>query len=181
MEHAMAYITVATNGIWLKKHYDYAAYLARDKRERVMWQVTADKRYYPNPVDLSLPVFKLDNMVCSDKIGPIYPMGRAKKNGIGAFNKASKCFNIRAITRQVSPACGLAHIISIMNIKGYFCTPHIGVDGTIKVGESDLCPPCSHIDKSEQEIKQDILNFRCHACDEVNDKLPPEYKKLLGD
>lgn len=181
IEHALAFITIATNGIWLAGHYDYANHLCKDYKERIMWQVTADPRYYPHPVDLSLPVFKLDSIVCTDKVGPIYPMGRAKDNNIGSFNKASKCFNIRAVTRQVSPACDLGHIVSMMNIKGYFCTPHIAVDGSIKVGESDLCPPCSHIDKPEHEIRQDILKFRCHVCDEANANLPPEYKKLLGD
>lgn len=181
IENTMAYITIATNGTWMPQNYDYICYLNDAYRHRLLWQVSADKRYYPYPVDLSLPVFQVDNVVCSDTIGPIYPMGRAKENGLGAFNKASKCFNIRAITRQVSPVCGLSHIIDMMNMRGYFCTPHIATDGTIKLGESDLCPSCSHIDKTEDVIKQDILNFRCHACDEVNDKLPPEYRKLLGD
>lgn len=173
-------ITVATNGIWMTEHEEYIRSLQDVYEERLMWQVSADPRYYPSPVNLMLPVFQLDSVVCSDKIGPIYPMGRAKENSIGHFNNASKCFNIRAVTRQMTRA-NLLEIITTMNTKGYFCTPHIAVDGSIKVGESDLCPPCSHIDKDERQIKQDILDFRCHKCDEVNNKLPLEYRKLLGD
>ena len=181
LKNTVCLITVATNGVWMTQHEEYIRNLQDVYGDRLTWQVSADPRYYPSPVNLMLPVFQLDGVVTSDKIGPIYPMGRAEENGIGHFDKASKCFNIRAVARQVSLSCKLGHIIGIMNVKGFFCTPHIAVDGSIKVGESDLCPPCSHIDKPEDKIREDIRNFKCHKCDEVNNKLPKEYRELLGD
>lgn len=180
LENTRAIVTVTTNGVWMTEHYDDVSNLYDMYDKRLAWQVTSDKRYYPHLIDLSLPVFKIGNVMTFDKIGsPIYPIGRAKD--MPSENKCSKCFNIRAITRQVSESTTLGIILGMMNVKGYFCTPHIAVNGDIKVGESDLCPPCSHIDKNEREIRQDILDFRCHKCDSINDKLPPEHKKLLGE
>ena len=62
-----------------------------------------------------------------------------------------------------------------------FCTPQIGYDGSIKVGESTLCPPVSHIDKSIDEIEKDIINFKCSGCKEINDKLPDIYRQAIGE
>lgn len=174
------FITVTTNGVWLQNNEDKVIWLQNNFGDRIAFQVTSDKRFYPTQIDLSLPVFKHKNVVVCEEIEHIYPQGRAVDNNLEWESKCSKCFNIRAITSQVEVK-DLRVIISMMVLKNKFCTPHISIDGHIKLGESDLCPNCSHINKTHNEIINDILNFRCNKCKIINDKLPENYKKLIGE
>ena len=60
-----------------------------------------------------------------------------------------------------------------------YCTPHISVHGEIKLGESDLCPPCATIYDTDKEIIEKIQKFKCSKCDHVNKNLDPKFKKFL--
>lgn len=174
------YITVTTNGVWMQSNEEKIKYLYDHYGNQVMFQVTSDKEYYPTHIDLSLPVFQYDNVVVCEHVEHIYPQGRAVDNNLEWESKASKCFNVRAIAHQVKFQ-DLRTIIGMLAVKGKFCTPHIAIDGHIKLGESDLCPNCSHIDKTNAEIMDDIINFRCSKCHSINDKLPEEYLKVIGE
>lgn len=174
------FITVATNGLWMTIDPDFVNYCMTRYSIRILFQVSHDPRYYPIPIDLSLPVFRLPNVAVINNIPKLYPQGRALENNMSWEAKGSKCFNVRAIANQVEVK-SLAHIISILAVKEKICTPHIAIDGSIKLGESDLCPPCSHIDKSHDDIMQDILNFKCQKCNHVNCNLEPQYKQLIGE
>ena len=174
------FITVTTNGVWMQDNESFIRNMNEVYGVRLMFQVTNDERYYPTRINLSLPVFNLDNVVVCEEIAQIYPQGRALYNNLPWESKGSKCFNIRAITHQVEVK-DLRIIIGMLAVKQKFCTPHIGIDGCIKLGESDLCPACSHIDKSHNEIIKDILEFRCDGCKHVNDSLPQEYRKIIGE
>lgn len=174
------YVTITTNGLWMQEHADFIIGMDNIHSNRLMFQVTNDERFYPTPIDWTNPVFQLDNVITCDKIQQIYPQGRAVDNNLEWESKACKCFNVRAITNQVSVK-DLRLIISMLALKAKFCTPHITIDGHIKLGESDLCPNCSHIDKPEEEIIRDILSFRCNGCKHINDSLPQEYKKVIGE
>jgi predicted nucleic acid-binding Zn ribbon protein len=72
-------------------------------------------------------------------------------------------------------------VFSMLAAKGKFCTPHININGYIKLGESDLCPNCSHIDRPHDEIINDILAFRCNGCSHINSNLPESYRKIIGE
>lgn len=174
------YVTVTTNGVWVQNNPEFIVNMNNVYGNRLMFQVTNDERYYPIHVDWTHPVFQLNNIVMCDKVEHIYPQGRALDNNMEWESKASKCFNIRAITHQVEVK-DLRIIIGMLAVKGKFCTPHINVDGYIKLGESDLCPNCSHIIKEHDAIINDILNFRCHSCDHINCNLPEEYKRIIGE
>lgn len=174
------FITVATNGLWMTIDPDFVNYCMTRYSIRILFQVSHDPRYYPIPIDLSLPVFRLPNVAVINNIPKLYPQGRALENNMSWEAKGSKCFNVRAVANQVDVK-SLAHIISILAVKEKICTPHIAIDGSIKLGESDLCPPCSHIDKSHDDIMQDILNFKCQKCNHVNCNLEPQYKQLIGE
>lgn len=173
-------ITVTTNGVWMQTHEDYIKHLYEEYGTRVMFQVTTDKRFYPTLIDLSLPVFHYGNVLVCTEVPQIKPQGRALDNNLEWESKCSSCFNVRAITHQVEDK-NLQSIIGILASKGKFCTPHIAIDGHIKLGESDLCPNCSHIDKPHDEIIKDILDFRCKGCKHVNDRLDDMYKKIIGE
>lgn len=104
--------------------------------------------------------------------------GRAKDNNLPWKARASKCFNLRAITKQMpNPSIGL--IVESLLTKGFFCTPAIGIDGSIRLGESFLCPKVTSIYEPEEVIIQKIKDFECHQCDEINNQLPEIYHQFL--
>ena len=70
-------------------------------------------------------------------------------------------------------------LLSMLAVKDRFCTPHIDINGNIKLGESDLCPVCSNIFKPHNEIFNDILKFDCNKCDFINKNLPSEYLNII--
>lgn len=170
-------ITVTTNGLWLIDNEsfikDVQKFLPNCK-----FQIVVDDRYYPIHIDENSSIFKYNNVMLYRNVMNIYPQGRALKNNLPFRAKASKCFNIRAITKQIAEP-SLLDIFSVMLTNAKFCTPHIDINGDIKLGESRLCPVCSNIYKSEKEIINDIINFQCHECDFLNDKLPEIYKKFV--
>lgn len=170
-------ITITTNGLWLSKNEQ----VVKDLKEYLPTctvQIVVDDRYYPTHVDESSPIFKYDNVVLCRDVMQIYPQGRALQNNLPFRAKASKCFNIRAITKQMKDS-SLSDILLQMTLKYKFCTPHIDIDGNIKLGESRLCPVCSNIYKTEKEIIDDIINFQCHQCDFLNENLPEMYKRFV--
>ena len=73
----------------------------------------------------------------------------------------------------------LGDIERVLMGRMMFCTPHIGVDGSIKLGESDLCPVCASIYDDMETIMAKIRGFKCHGCDHVNSRLPELYRRLL--
>ena len=170
-------IIITTNGLWLSDN----EWLVKDVKKflpNCSFQIVTDPRYYPIHVNENSPIFSYDNVTLCRNVMHIYPQGRALENNLPFRAKASKCFNIRAITKQlVEPY--LFDIIKTMDSFNKFCTPHIDIDGNIKLGESRLCPVCSNIYKSEKQIIDDIINFQCHQCDFINDKLLETYKKFV--
>lgn len=173
-------LTVTTNGVWMQNNPEIVKRFHNIFGNRLMFQVTNDKRFYPTQIDLSSPAFQYDNVIVCEQIERIYPQGRALDNQLEWESKASKCFNVRAIVHQIKFQ-DLRTMISMLAVRAKFCTPHISIDGHIKLGESDLCPNCSHIDKTNAEIMDDILNFRCSQCRLINDKLPENYRKIIGE
>ena len=170
-------IIITTNGIWLTKNEQLVKILNKCFLN-CSFQVVVDDKYYPIHVNENSPIFKYSNVLLCRDVIQIYPQGRALKNNLSYQAKSSKCFNIRAITKQMMKK-SLSDIFKIMCKNRKFCTPHIDIDGNIKLGESRLCPICSNIYKTEQEIINDIINFKCNQCDFINDKLPKEYKKFV--
>ena len=172
-----AVVTVTTNGLWLCDNAPFVKMMSK-KYPYCVFQVVVDDRYYPVHVDESNKVFTYHNVMLCKDVARIYPQGRALTNNLEWEAKASKCFNVRALTKQLK-VNSLISILAYMNMRGYFCTPHIDIHGNILLGESSLCPPASTIYKTEQEIIEDITNFQCHQCDFVNKDLPEEAKTFV--
>lgn len=173
-------ITVATNGAAMAdpKHAQLIEQASKEKRF-LTFQVSTDPRYYPIKIDTSLPVYHLPNVTLVTEIPRIYPQGRAKTNNLPWVSIGSKCCNVRCAARQLNNPT-VADITGILFAHDKVCTPHIDANGNIKLGESDLCPVCSSIYKSDREIVSDIINFECHGCDQINKNLPVHVKKVLG-
>lgn len=175
-------VCIATNGVWMQNHTYEMVELLNKYNERLLVQVTSIDEYYPVKIDTSLPIFKHKSVIVCTEIERMYPQGRALTNNLPyPAPSGPKCANARLIMHQIKVK-SLRNMISMMLIKNLFvCTPHIGIDDSIKLGESDLCPVCSNIYKSEKEIIQDILDFRCKGCKEALDNLMPQAKAIIGE
>lgn len=168
------FMTVTTNGDYLSTHPEDIEYY-KEILPNLQFQVVIDDRYYPKHVDEKTLKQYSNIKVCHD-VAAIYPMGRAVDNKLSHDRKSSQCFNLRALCKQTPR---LYDAITQLTVKGKFCTPCIEYDGSIKVGESQLCPPCSHVDKTYDEIYEDIKKFKCSKCNFLNDKLPMMYRKFV--
>lgn len=170
-------IIITTNGLWLTKDEQLVRNM-ESSLPNCSFQIVVDDRYYPEHINENSPIFNYKNVTLCRDVMAIYPQGRALDNNLPYQTKASKCFNIRAITKQMKGS-SLSEIFRVMTLNGKFCTPHIDIDGYIKLGESRLCPVCSSIHLPEERIIDDIINFQCHQCDFINDKLPSVYKQFV--
>lgn len=175
-------IFVTTNGENIANDWKYYV----DLRNRfklvninLQFQISADVRYYPRRIPVHKRIFREEGfLLVDDCVEQIYPQGRAKENDIPWQSKCSKCFNCRAISHQ-KENCTLQDIEVTLFSYGKFCTPHVSVDGDIKLGESDLCPTCCSIFDSSDVIMQSIKEFKCNQCDFINDQLDEFHKKFL--
>lgn len=176
-------VTVTTNGEQIVQDPErFQAYIrsAKEAGFQLLFQVSADVRYYPRRLPTHKRIFREKGFVlCDPCIDRIYPQGRALDNDIPWQAKGSKCFNVRAIAHQTGTGTTLKDIEHLLLSRMKFCTPHIGIDGSIKLGESDLCPVCASIYDDMDVIMEKIRNFKCHQCDHVNASLPDLYQRLL--
>lgn len=175
-------ITITTNGEKIledQDQYKSIVDLFKQKDVKLIYQISADTRYYPRRIPIHKRIFREPSFVLVDNcIDQIYPQGRAVDNHLPWFAKAMKCFNVRSITK--SSDCTLSNIEYILAEHAKFCTPHIKIDGSIGLGESDLCPPCGTIYDSQDEIIDKIRNFKCDGCSHIYKMIPNEYKEILG-
>lgn len=174
-------VIITTNGEYISKNTDIIKRLRSEVgNTAIQFQVSVDDRYYPTHIDESA-LKKFKNVIICHGITSIYPQGRALENNIPYSRKSSSCYNVRALAKQFGATdSALSTIFKFMIMKGHItCCPHIDIDGNIKVGESRLCPVCSNIYKTDEEIVRDIINFKCHQCDFINDRLPPEYRRFV--
>ena len=176
-------VTVTTNGEAVVKDPErFKGYVraAKEAGFHLLFQVSADTRYYPRRIPVHKRIFREEGFVlCDNCVERIYPQGRARENNIPWEAKASKCFNVRAIAHQLGDGAVLGDIENVLTSTMKFCTPQIGVDGSIKLGESDLCPVCASIYDDMETIMAKIRGFKCHGCDHVNLGLPELYRRLL--
>lgn len=182
-------VTVTTNGEKIQDDYKtYENYITRCKGNGIelLFQVSVDQRYYPRRIKTHRKVFRSSGFIlCDDCVQQIYPQGRAIENNIPWQSKASKCYNVRAIAKQIEGLPLAAEMLQLLQLEVLlaahkkFCTPHISIHGEIKLGESDLCPACASIYDDEDTIMQKIREFQCHKCDMINQNLPDEYRKFV--
>ena len=176
-------VTVTTNGEAVQRDPErFKGYVraAKEAGLALLFQVSADTRYYPRRIETHKRIFREEGFVlCDNCVEQIYPQGRARDNEIPWEAKASKCFNVRAIAHQLGDGAVLSDIENVLRGRMKFCTPQIGVDGSIKLGESDLCPVCASIYDDMVVIMEKIRKFKCGGCDFINERLPELYRRLL--
>lgn len=178
-------ITFITNGRELVRNRDIYNAVAdmqqRYSKKLILVQVTDDPRYYPDLLTNKEKYWlsKLGAIIepvpsnPNDKDRCLYPQGRAlinhpdsKWNTVGP-----KCANCILITKQY-PSITFNKLVNVLLAYGKICTPVIAPDGSIKIGESALCPAVASIYNTDLEIISKISNSKCHAC-----KIPWEILK----
>lgn len=179
--HVPKMLTVITNGFWILDNLSAAKEIvaAGNEYTMVQFQVSTDTRYYPKKLDTTKRIWREEGFIlCKDCVEFMYPQGRAKQNGFSYQFKASKCFNVRAITKQLSNPT-IQDVVGVLFSQGKFCTPAIRIDGSISLGESDLCPKIATIYDKEEDVIQKIKDFKCDGCYPLNENLDARYKQFL--
>lgn len=163
---------VTTNGFWIVDHPEETKKILAlgDELRKIEFQVSADVRYYPKRLPVHKRILREKGIIlCDDCVGNnIYPQGRAVKNHIeqGSSIKMTRCANCHLMATQlkINGNLKLSTIVNNLFKANKFCTPHIRPDGSIAIGESDLCPVVSNIYKSDEEIGKDIFECTCNEC-----------------
>ena len=174
-------VTITTNGFWCLDHIAEAKEIAKgSKTVKVFWQVSTDSRYYPKELPVHKKLWREEGFcLCTQCCDRIYPQGRALVNNIPWEAKASKCFNVRAIARQLKKPT-ISDIVEMLWDRHYTCTPSINILGGIKLGESLLCPQIATIYDDEETIIKAILECKCNRCSMITNQLPDVYKLIGG-
>lgn len=175
-------ITVASNGLNLEKEYNYLKEIKKSM-PTVFFQITNVPNLYPLKLDLSNPVYRLDNVVVCTELQRIYPLGRAVTNNLESSAKCSLCFNQRLVKAQLELKDNLAkainpntttknltihNIIAALESAGKYCTMCVTPSGKLTLGESLLCKPYADITMTEDEILYNMTKFDCETCEHIN-------------
>ena len=124
-------------------------------------QITYDKRYYPNFVDLKKA--KSLSILTEDNIRRVDAYGRAIDNNIvNSDRKSPYCFNIRSCIKL--SGLDLCTANKTLEMQHKFCACSIRPNGDIGISESMLCPIVGTINNSIEEITFNIRNFKCKEC-----------------
>ena len=145
----------------------------RHSKRNILIQVTDDERFYPDPLTAKEKFWlgKLNAVIepvpsnPEDRSKCLYPQGRALVNHSDSNwdTIGPKCANCILITKQ-KPNITFNGLVRTLLSHGKVCTPVIAPDGSIKIGESALCPSVSSIYDAESEIIRKISQCKCHSC-----------------
>ena len=177
-------IAICTNGLWINENFNEFKELYDELKNihcsKVVWQITNIPGLYPKRLN-EYTIKKLNKMknvtVENTTSGCIlYPQGRTLENNLEWKTNAPKCFNIRSISKKCSV---FTDVLILMTQFKKVCTPSIEYDGSLKLGESYLCPKCCTIWNTEEEIIKSIKEFKCLKCKEAISCLPEIAKEII--
>lgn len=186
-------LVLITNGRELvrnKKIYNYVENLIkRQGKKYIFIQVTDDSRFYPDGFTEKERYWlgKIASVIEGvpgdprDKNRCLYPQGRALQNYTEAnwYTVGPKCANPLLLVQQ---GLGFNEMVMTLLSKGKMCVPVIAPDGSIKLGESALCPPVASIYDTEDVIIDKIKHFHCRQCkiawQKLKENIPIAYQRL---
>lgn len=169
-------INIMTNGRPLVRNreiYDRVVEFRNNLKKKnifVQIQVTDDSRFYPDPLS-DKEKYWLSKIAIIDEVPGypgdkhkcLYPQGRALNYPENMYyTNAPKCINCKLLVEQGINT--LEDMCAMLFSHNKLCTPVIAPDGSIKIGESALCPPVATIYDSDHVIMKKIKNFNCMNC-----------------
>lgn len=151
----------------------------RHRKSFIIIQVTDDPHYYPDPLT-DKEKYWLEKLGAVIDTVPLDPKDKSRclyPQGIALVNHADhnwntigpKCANCLLITKQSNYSFN--DLVNYLLLHGKMCTPAIAPDGSIKVGESALCPSVASIYDDNSTIMEKIRNYKCNQCSIAWDKL----------
>ena len=152
------FVVLTTNGY----HFNDEIMNFLKKKRKFLVQITNDERYYRPYTKEELQYLSPFRV---ETVGGLYPQGRALENFPNSdwATKAPKCINSRLLVKQ--GYTDLTKLIKTLMSVGKFCTPVITPEGTIKIGESKLCPAVGNIFSEDSLIIKNIRNSACNGCE----------------
>ena len=184
-------VAIATNGFPLLEDSNlYDWYRDYVKKVPILTQITNVKKYYPKVFTKSnyyrLQKIKNSCLETSDSDILLYPLGRALNIPAAEYQtKGPKCANIKLLAKQF-PLDDLSSIIAKLSFtRQKLCVPRINIDGSIALGESQLCPPVGTIDDSPEVLLDKIRKHKCIKCKIAVNRMqatnPMAYQLFMND
>ena len=190
-----AAVTLTTNGQELANNDKLLNMLSNMSNQlpNLFTQVTYDPRFYPKQlsyVQQQKLKSSVKNLVIeevphhgSSRKQCLYPQGRAVNyTESWYFTKGPKCGNVRLLAKQTR---SFQQLLMGLTMHRFSCTPVIAPDGSIKCGESALCPKVASIYDSDEEIMQKIRAMSCQSCqysfEQMKETNPAAYKFLMSE
>jgi organic radical activating enzyme len=171
-------LTVITNGHFMADNQEII-HEYFDKYPGLLFQVTYDKRYYPNKLDITKRIFHHKRVVVIQSIDRIDPKGRALTNKLEYNTNCPKCFNLKLFLLQKPNIDLKSFFFELRHKINKQCIPCIQTDGYFAFGEYDCCPKIVSIYDKENDILTAIKNFDCKCCPEAYAKIQPYIIEMV--
>jgi len=157
--------SVLSNGMFL----DDAALSEKLLATGVSLQITNDQRFYPRTV----LVVDHPRLLYTHRIRSIISLGRGRR--MVSNRTAPACFNLRSATRKYRD---LSEAILTLRLRGYFCTPSIDVDGSVRAGETNQCYKIGSVGTAIETMVEKLCDMKCNKCG-LEDIISPYHKTAL--
>lgn len=148
-----------------------------DERRRFLnmpinYQIINDPAYYPKRV----PRIEQENVLYDDKVfGNIYPLGRAKTNGIEVTRQSPSCYNLRVLVKNKRDF--IEGLLTLRTI-GKMCSPSIDVEGNLLAGECRFCSKVGTVWDPNIRLTQNCIDLKCNRCG-LFDNLSPAHRAQI--
>jgi hypothetical protein len=178
------WITMITNGMWLKDPELKAALLRKEwQRPAFNIQVTNDNRFYPE----APPSVDDERITYVPALSHLITLGRAarkkKLDRKGLREKmAPSSFNFRSLVHSLrSVEQAILHLrVMAMSGRSGWCSPNIDEAGNVLAGESRFCMKIGTIESSDKELTDAVLAMgSCNRCG-LEDNLDLPHKRAIG-
>lgn len=171
---------ILSHGMWLSDP-DRRASLLRPEWKNVMFQITYDKRFYPEPAPVRIEDHRI---VYIDSLSGMLPLGRFKGDSHREVptKNAPSSFNLRSLTRSlgdVRVAIGHLRLRAMQGRSGH-CSPSISANGAFVAGETNACFQVGTVDSSPEQITEALLSMKgCDRCG-LEKMLSGPHRAALG-
>lgn len=171
-------IMVASNGMFaFNELYKKKIIGFLNTHKRVLFQITADKRFYPKTV----PIINHLKVCYTSEIPTLSSKGRAKTNNLSLEKLKIKspicpnCFNIFSAFKNLKDILKAASFLE--NNFNKYCSFGVTWNGEIGIGEN--CHIIGTLESNIEELNKNMAKFKpCNKCGAV-DNLSEEIRRYI--